>query len=755
MLKLDHFVHLPELDTFFERISTSEPGLIIVSGLEPRTTLINQESFLPSGRSTIFRVLAHEILAHLAGPAIAITQDKTVLRIPRPLRKRIQLWMVDPDITYTQRIAAAMHRNPTLLVIDRLGPETAPLALQAAQSGTLVLTQLDTVLWCASVARHILDLGALPGQLSGLSWVIAVQRLATLCPRCKKPAPFAPVDRARLRDHYSDVSPLFEEGLPTQSWDAPGCQACSYSGRKGHIACFDVLHAELAPPRLFAQPSQLSFSDYVLRLALLGYLSIQDALGFESEQLRRTYTLFTASEQALNQANASFQRKLVELEAANRVLEQRTEALISLQDISQALISSKSLAELAFRVCHHTCELCSAERAILYLAHPGEAVTVLAVKGWDPALVGQELDPEQVFGDSEPANDIDFKPANRYPPGTCAADSGKVSIGVSLSVPLIAQSQRVGKMIVHTRRKTGFAPGDIALFQAFANQAALAIQRADLIERLRRKIVQLETAQAELVQKERMEHELELARQVQQSVLPHVFPQVPGYTFAARSEPARQVGGDFYDVFVLDEDHVGLVIADVSDKGMPAALYMALARSLLLAEARRTRSPRAVLTSVNRLLLQLGNARMFVSMFYGIIQASTRCLIYTRAGHDRPLVLHDGTIRPLGGTGAVLGFLDEQDLRLSEEQATLAWGDRLMLYTDGLTDVLSSDDQLYGRDRLENLFRARGELCAEELVATIFDELAAYQGPAEQFDDMTVLIVQLDTRKAASCNSTN
>jgi sigma-B regulation protein RsbU (phosphoserine phosphatase) len=236
---------------------------------------------------------------------------------------------------------------------------------------------------------------------------------------------------------------------------------------------------------------------------------------------------------------------------------------------------------------------------------------------------------------------------------------------------------------------------------------------------------------------------------VQQSLLPRTFPRVPGYAFAAHNEPARQVGGDFYDLFRLDDDHFGLAIADVSDKGLPAAVYMALTRSLLLAEARRDRSPRAVLSNVNRLLLELGEPgpgghSAFVSVFYGVVEASTRRLVYARAGHDRPLLLREGIVLPLGGKGAVLGILGQDDLRLSEEQIALAPGDRLVLYTDGLTDVLAPDDQLYSLERLQALLQSCGAAPAEDLCRATFAGLTVYRGAAEQHDDMTMLVIQVE-----------
>jgi sigma-B regulation protein RsbU (phosphoserine phosphatase) len=473
--------------------------------------------------------------------------------------------------------------------------------------------------------------------------------------------------------------------------------------------------------------------EYVLGLAMLGHLSLDDVFRLEADRFRRTYNLFTANERALADANAALKRKLAEIEAANRVLQQRTEALISLHDIGQALITTADLDDLAARVCRRARDLCGADRAILYFLRSTDTAEVLAVGGWDPALLHRQLDAEQVFdvhADVKPRSFRQWPPGVPFPAPDNAAVGEEVTLRAGLRVPLVAQDEQVGLMIVQSTRKPRFAPGDVAMLQTFANQAALAIQRAGLIE--------------ELVQKERMERELELARQVQQSVLPRTFPQVSGYTFAARNEPARQVGGDFYDVILLAPDRFGVVIADVSDKGMPAALYMALTRSLLLAEARRERSPRAVLSNVNRLLLELGEPNMFVSVFYGVVEAATRRLTYTRAGHDRPLLLRAGAVQPLTGQGAVLGFLDQDELHLSEEQVVLAPGDRLVLYTDGLTDVQAPDERLFDLGRLESVLRSHAELSPSEMCAATFADLAVYQGSAEQFDDMTMLVVGVE-----------
>jgi sigma-B regulation protein RsbU (phosphoserine phosphatase) len=302
----------------------------------------------------------------------------------------------------------------------------------------------------------------------------------------------------------------------------------------------------------------------------------------------------------------------------------------------------------------------------------------------------------------------------------------------------------VGRMIVPSTRRARFTPGEVAMLQTFANQAAVAVQRAGLIDSLRDKIARLEAAQAQLVQKERLERELELARQVQQSLLPSVFPALPGYQFAARNVTARQVGGDFYDLFLVDEGHFGVVIADVSDKGMPAALYMTLTRSLLLAEARRDLSPRAVLSGVDRLLLELGDPNMFVTVFYGVVDRAARTLTYARAGHERPILLRDGASHQLAGEGLFLGLLDLGELPLSEERLPLAAGDRLVFYTDGLADTLGADGQPFGLERLEAFLRSQAGSPPAELCAATFSELAGYRGAADQYDDMAMLVIQVD-----------
>jgi serine phosphatase RsbU (regulator of sigma subunit) len=273
-------------------------------------------------------------------------------------------------------------------------------------------------------------------------------------------------------------------------------------------------------------------------------------------------------------------------------------------------------------------------------------------------------------------------------------------------------------------------------------------------QELRRAYRELQEAQAALVEKERLERELELARELQQSILSREFPCVTGLSYAARNRPARQVGGDFYDVIRLRGGRVGLVMADVSDKGMPAALYMALTHSLIRAEAMRSSSPRRVLLRVHELLMEISHADMFVTVFYGVLDPAEGALRYARAGHDRPLLVHPctGECRFLTGDGMLLGMLERVEL----EEVTVSFhpGDVLVLYTDGITEANSPAGEFFGVERLREVVCTAGALSASDLCDYVFEEVDRFQtGAGEhghaipQHDDMALLVVKAEAQE--------
>ena len=254
---------------------------------------------------------------------------------------------------------------------------------------------------------------------------------------------------------------------------------------------------------------------------------------------------------------------------------------------------------------------------------------------------------------------------------------------------------------------------------------------------------ELQAAQAQIVEKEKLEQELRTARRIQQSILPGKLPRLPGYDFGALIMPARSVGGDLYDFIPLGKGRLGIAVGDVSDKGVPAAIFMALTRSLLRAEATRGASARRALERVNRLLLDMNNEGMFVTLLYGILDAQQGTFAYARAGHELPLLFGpDGSARLVEcGRGAPLGLFD--NVALDEQVVPVSRGSSFLLYTDGATDITGPEGVLFGLDRLQALAQgALGGRTAQALCDEIWRGLTAFQGSSSQDDDVALVAIR-------------
>jgi sigma-B regulation protein RsbU (phosphoserine phosphatase) len=260
---------------------------------------------------------------------------------------------------------------------------------------------------------------------------------------------------------------------------------------------------------------------------------------------------------------------------------------------------------------------------------------------------------------------------------------------------------------------------------------------------LQRAYADLKAAQAQLVEQERLKRELEIAAEVQRSILPKEFPGIPGFEFATYARPAREVGGDYYDLMRLDEDHFGLVMADVSGKSIHAALYMAVTRALFLAEAAQYRSPRDAAFQIHNLLMKSSDSDMFVTAFYGIVNRRTREMHYVRAGHDWPVHFRasGGQVSLLQARGRFLGSLD--GLILDEASLQFSAGDVLVCYSDGLTDAMSPAGDTYGLERLKAAIATAGAKSARELAGAIIADVDAFRDGLPQPDDLTLLVMRV------------
>jgi serine phosphatase RsbU (regulator of sigma subunit) len=296
--------------------------------------------------------------------------------------------------------------------------------------------------------------------------------------------------------------------------------------------------------------------------------------------------------------------------------------------------------------------------------------------------------------------------------------------------PLITRGEMVGALGVDQgTAKHHFSAEEMRVLNGIANQAALAIERSRLDE------------QAE--QKKRLDYELGLARQIQTSFLPAKPPLLPGYDIATAWRAARVVGGDFYDFVPLQPQRLGLVIADVSDKGLAAALFMVLTRTVIRTMAIGKPSPREALERANDVIIADAQSDMFVTAFYGILDPSEGNVTYVNAGHNPPLCYARAsqTVRPLKEHGIALGIVP--NLEQPQAQTHLNCGDVLVLYTDGITDALDkSGEEEFGASRLTEVIQEHATGTAQSLTQEILRAVEDFTSGAPQFDDMTLVVVK-------------
>ena len=292
------------------------------------------------------------------------------------------------------------------------------------------------------------------------------------------------------------------------------------------------------------------------------------------------------------------------------------------------------------------------------------------------------------------------------------------------------------------------------------------VARLDLLEQIRKKdeigtlaraigrmetdIVQyVENLTAVTAEKERIGTELNVATQIQADMLPRIFPPFPErdeFDIYATMTPAREVGGDFYDFFLVDRDHLAVVIADVSGKGVPAALFMVIAKTLIKNHAQTGMEPGRVFETVNNQLCENNEAGMFVTAFLGILELPTGRFTYVNAGHNPPLAALGG--RPYDWLPSKRGFVlaGMENMSYRQQEIVLRPGDRVFLYTDGVTEALNPENALYSETRLQAFFNgaALEGKPLEEQLALLHRDIAGFAAGAEQADDITMLLIQIN-----------
>ncbi|MCB2154473.1 SpoIIE family protein phosphatase [bacterium] len=306
--------------------------------------------------------------------------------------------------------------------------------------------------------------------------------------------------------------------------------------------------------------------------------------------------------------------------------------------------------------------------------------------------------------------------------------------------PLVVRGVVLGVLVLINKREDGqtFNEVDRDLVTALADQAAVTLDIVRLYE--------------ELAEKQRLEQELKIAHDFQALLLPREMPKLPEAVIHGFSQPALEVGGDYFDFVEVDEEHLGVVIGDVSGKGIPGALVMATLRSTLRAEAPGDLSPRAVLSRVNEHIMRDTKENVFITVTYGILNRTTGSFRFARAGHEPTITVspEDSTVKLYSPNGIVLGLVTGDAFEITEEEEISAKDAGIVvLYTDGVPEAMNEQREEYGEKRFQSVLQRSAGTSPQQLIGNVMEDIGRFTGGIPQHDDITLVVMQWRGNDAA------
>lgn len=403
-----------------------------------------------------------------------------------------------------------------------------------------------------------------------------------------------------------------------------------------------------------------------------------------------------------------------EFELKARLLE-----LESLYDLGLSLGGQLDLSSLADEVLFRSISLTDAGKGTLVLLEDSGAVLL------ERSVGGEVLASRDVPNWTLPEGGVINNAAATVPTAGMSLASCEKCLAVAISVA----GRRLGVLAVADKesrdgRVLDFTPTDARLLSLFANQAAAAIETARLHK--------------EAIEKERIERELELAAAIQRQILPRDLPNVPGLDIAARNIPTRQVGGDYFDFFPLSGGRLAFLVADVSGKGVPAALLVSTVHAAVHLQIDEAKNIPDLFARIDRHLQRYAATRKFLTAFFGLLEPSTGILRYVSAGHNPALLRRvTGDVEQLKATGVPMGMFP--NATWGEETLELLPGDLLCVYTDGVTEALNAADEEFGMERLARLL---DEGSPAEICRRVFDAVGVFASEVPQYDDQTLLLAK-------------
>jgi sigma-B regulation protein RsbU (phosphoserine phosphatase) len=409
-----------------------------------------------------------------------------------------------------------------------------------------------------------------------------------------------------------------------------------------------------------------------------------------------------------------------------------SDRLTLLLHLTQAFNSSLNLDEVLDRVIDEVITAVHAERGFVMLRENDGRLTFRTARGLDQSTIDtprfqvSRSVVESVAADGQPVLTNDAMSDSRFSGRESVMMLGLRSI---LCAPLRVQDKIIGAIYVDNRLQAGiFTREDLDLLSAIASSAAIAVENARLYQ--------------VAFEKGRMDRELEMARRVQSSLLPDHVPDLPGWEFAARWQPAHEVAGDYYDFAPCANGATGLVIADVTDKGMAAALFMTLTRSAIRANVCGAASPAEGIAGANRLICAESTRGLFVTLFFGLLDPASGDMTYVNAGHNPPLFYRavEDDLTLLKATGMPLGI--DTAANFGQRSIRMQPGDFLVLYTDGITEAFDEHGTEFGMERLQRVVYDVRSSSVEEIQNSLLQTVNDFIENTAPADDITIMVVK-------------
>lgn len=448
-----------------------------------------------------------------------------------------------------------------------------------------------------------------------------------------------------------------------------------------------------------------------------------------------------ATRQPFNQAEMEFLRSLVnmssaavhnallveELKQANRDLDAKVQELNTLFDLSQEFNASVDRGRVGKLLSFALMGQMMVRRHCFLLRRSGDdsddPLRVITARGLPEGLLTEEMLADLQC--AETLVQLGEDPASLTPPRRALYEAG-----FRLLLPIRHKQATCALLVLGPKGLgTAYGPGDVEFLYSLGNLAFTSVQNTYLIE--------------EQVEKRRLEEEMRLARDIQQRLLPRTIPSVRGLDVAARATPTREVGGDYFDVVELDDERLLLVIADVTGKGVPAALLMANVQACTHTLVSADVTLEEATARINQVIHRNTGASNFITFFHGIYDASDHRFDYVNAGHNPPFVLRtDGTLEELTTGGLLLGVMP--GMPYARGQARLAPGDVVVLFTDGVTEAMNASAEEYGEKRLKACLCAHRDAPAGQILEAVVDDVRTFVQRMPQSDDLTLVVAKVE-----------